>query len=131
MSLEGSSKELTWPQLQLHTKEILDKFSDPDIVADLHWQHNCAEKSKPSSASSPSDLLKEEDMVFENAILFLRDALLSREFTDAVKCGDLGHVVLVLKTWALSFCGSGCTKYAHEMLHLIHNITSVWPQAIW
>ncbi|KAF8949762.1 hypothetical protein BDZ97DRAFT_1772135, partial [Flammula alnicola] len=52
----------------------------------------------------------EGDMVFENAILFLRDTLLSREFTDAVKAGDSGRVVLVLKTWALSFRGSGRTN---------------------
>jgi hypothetical protein len=42
-------------------------------------------------------------MVLENAILFMRDALISREFTDAVKAGDSERVVLVLKTWALSF----------------------------
>ena len=45
-------------------------------------------------------------MVFENAVLFLRDALISREFSDAVKVGDSGRVVLVLKTWALSFRGN-------------------------
>ena len=61
-------------------------------------------------------------MVFENAILFMRDALISREFTDAIKCGDSGHVILVLKIWALSFCGNGHTKYAYEMLHLIHGL---------
>jgi hypothetical protein len=43
------------------------------------------------------------DMVLENAILVMRDALISREFTDALKAGDSGRVVLVLKTWALSF----------------------------
>ena len=42
-------------------------------------------------------------MVFENAILFMHDALISWEFTDAVEAGDLGRVVLVLKTWALSY----------------------------
>jgi hypothetical protein len=68
-------------------------------------------------------------MVFENAVLFLRDALISREFSDAVKAGDSGRVVLVLKTWALSFRGNGRTKYAYEMLHLIHNLTSVWSPA--
>lgn len=70
------------------------------------------------------------DMVFENAILFLRDAVISREFSDAVKCGDSGRVVLVLKIWALSFRGNGRTKYAYEMLHVIHNLTHVWPKKI-
>ena len=72
----------------------------------------------------------DSDMVFKNAVLFLRDALISREFSDAVKAGDSGRVVLVLKVWALSFRGNGRTKYAHEMLHLIHNLSSVWSPAI-
>lgn len=70
-------------------------------------------------------------MVHENALLFMRDALISREFTDAlVKSGDSGRVVLVLKMWALSFHGNGRTKYAHEMLHLIHNLEKVWDEKI-
>ena len=36
--------------------------------------------------------------------------------------------MLVLKIWAFSFRGNGRTKYAHEMLHLIHNIKHVWPK---
>lgn len=67
-------------------------------------------------------------MVYENAILFLRDSLISREFTDAVQAGDSGRVVPVLKVWALSFRGNGRTKYAYEMLHLIHNLKVVWPE---
>jgi hypothetical protein len=37
----------------------------------------------------PSDS-PQGDMVFENAILFMHDALISQEFTDAIKCGDSG-----------------------------------------
>ncbi|KAH7906597.1 hypothetical protein BJ138DRAFT_1162281 [Hygrophoropsis aurantiaca] len=69
-------------------------------------------------------------MVFENAILFMRDALLLREFTDAVKAGDSGRVILILKVWALSYRGSGRSKYAHEMLFLLHNITHIWPKSL-
>ncbi|KAJ7807573.1 hypothetical protein B0H14DRAFT_3091231 [Mycena olivaceomarginata] len=58
-----------------------------------------------------------------NASLLLRDALISREFTDAIKAGDSGRIVLVLKVFACSYRGNGRTKYAHEMLHLIHNLT--------
>jgi len=35
--------------------------------------------------------------------------------------------MLVLKIWALSFCGNGQTKYAYEMLHVIHNLTKANP----
>jgi len=72
----------------------------------------------------------EGDAIFENASLFLQDALVSREMNDAIKSGDSGRVVLVLKIWALSFRGNGRTKYTFEMLHLIHNLTSVWPEEI-
>ena len=67
------------------------------------------------------------DMVFESAVLFLRDALLLREFTDAIKSGDSGRVYLVLKVWAFSYRGQGRTKYAQEALFLIHNVEHVWP----
>ncbi|KAJ7572232.1 hypothetical protein C8J56DRAFT_808383 [Mycena floridula] len=38
--------------------------------------------------------------------------------------------MLVLKIWSLGFRGNGRTKYAYEMLHIIHNLTHVWPQSI-
>ncbi|KAH9031765.1 hypothetical protein EDB85DRAFT_1865564 [Lactarius pseudohatsudake] len=69
-------------------------------------------------------------MIFENAVLFLRDGLILREFSDAIKSGDSGRVLLVLKLWAFSFRGSGRSKYAYEVLHLLHNITHVWPEPV-
>ena len=80
--------------------------------------------------SSPLPHVKAGDMVFENAQLLLRDQLISREFADAVKCGDSGRIVVVLKIWACSFRGHGRTKYAHEMLHIIHNLTHVWTKGL-
>jgi hypothetical protein len=74
--------------------------------------------------------IKAGDMVFENALLLLRDQLVSREFAVAVKCGDSGRIVVVLKIWACSFRGHGRTKYAHEMLHIIHNLTHVWTKGL-
>lgn len=79
----------TFEELQAHTSTIISQFADPQVTAEQRWQRRQGGQ--------------EWDMVFENAILFLRDALLSREFSDAVKCGDSGQVVLVLKVWALSF----------------------------
>jgi hypothetical protein len=56
--------------------------------------------------------------------------LFSREFANAVKAGDLGRIVTILKIFALSLWGSGRSKYAHEMLHLIHNLTHAWPKGL-
>lgn len=69
-------------------------------------------------------------MIFENASLFLRDALISREFTDSIKAGDSGRIVFVLKLLALSFRCNGRSQYAYEMLHLVHNLTHIWPKPI-
>jgi hypothetical protein len=109
-----------WPTLVRHAELIYDRFVCTSVVRELRKnRESCLEGG-----------VTEGDMVFENAVLFLRDALISREFSDAVKAGDSGRVVLVIKTWALSFRGNGRTKYAYEMLHLIHNLTSVWSPAI-
>lgn len=69
-------------------------------------------------------------MIFENGILFLRDALILREFCDVIKNGDSGHLIVVLKMLALMYRGSGCTKYVQEVLFLIHNLTNVWPKSL-
>ncbi|KII93222.1 hypothetical protein PLICRDRAFT_100248 [Plicaturopsis crispa FD-325 SS-3] len=134
----------SWSVLEEHATKIVDKYASSAVVADMRWrrqaQTNAAAANPLAEPSVPAG-----DMVFENAILFLRDALISREFTDAIKCGDSGRVVLVLKTWAIGFRGSGRTKYAHEMLHLwkpngkvvighgynlCHNISHVWPKGL-
>ncbi|KAE9395891.1 hypothetical protein BT96DRAFT_1042765 [Gymnopus androsaceus JB14] len=104
----AESEELSFEQIYVDAQKILDRYANSSVVEELRQAR--------------------KDMVFENAALFLRDALISREFTDAVQAGDSGRVVLVLKIWALSFRGSGRTKYAYKMLHLIHNIEVVWPE---
>ena len=70
-------------------------------------------------------------MVFENAIYFLHDALLLQEFTDAIKAGDSGRIILTLKMSALSYRGDGRPKYAFETLQFIHNFMHVWPKGLW
>ncbi|KAH6899239.1 hypothetical protein BKA70DRAFT_1375313 [Coprinopsis sp. MPI-PUGE-AT-0042] len=70
------------------------------------------------------------DTVFENAILFNRDALISRAFTDVIKASDSGLIILILKLFAAGFRGNGHTKYAYEMLINLHNLQTVYPEPI-
>lgn len=128
----------SWVTVEGHAQEIMVQFANGQIVSDLRWKRHLASvaveapgaTSTPATPASvePTKLSNEGDMVFENAVLFLRDALISREFTDAIKAGDSGRVVNVLKILALSFRGNGRSKYAYEMLHFIHNITHIWPR---
>ncbi|KAJ2916959.1 hypothetical protein MD484_g3437, partial [Candolleomyces efflorescens] len=121
-SLEDYIKSYgTWDQLVVHAQKIFDQFAQSAVVEDLRW------KRKMSTLQNQT---AQGDMVFENAILFLRDALVSKEFADAIKTNDPGRIVLVLKHFALSFRGNGRIKYAYEMLHLIHHIKHIWPASI-
>ena len=72
----------------------------------------------------------QDDMVFENACLFLRDALILRKLADSIKAGDSGRLVIILKTLALGYRGSGRTKYAQETLFDIPNLAHVWPKPL-
>lgn len=123
MLLETKTRTLDDAAQQLHS---LDKL----------WECATIIKTKYATAEVVNNLRQDReqngkgDMVFENVILFLRDGLISRMFASAVKYGESGLVVSILKVWALSFRGNGRTKYAHEMLHLIHNLTHVWPKPI-
>ncbi|KAK1230299.1 hypothetical protein PQX77_006614 [Marasmius sp. AFHP31] len=104
-------------QIQDDAAKIYEQFANTNVVAELRSERELKGKGHG-------------DVVFENACLFLRDALYSFELRRAVKAGDSGRVVQVLKIWALSFRGNGRTKYAYEMLHLIHNLTHVWPKEV-
>ncbi|THG92899.1 hypothetical protein EW026_g8172 [Hermanssonia centrifuga] len=144
-SLEEYSKLVTFDELSCHAEEIVDQFANPSLVSDLRnlRQQEVKDSAETAAVSidATSNLLDvlmgpapspapvtEGDMILENAMLFLQDAILLRDFTDAIKTGDSERIVLILKVFALSFRGAGRTKYAHEMLHLIHNIEHVWPK---
>ena len=83
-SLQEYSKDLTWEELKEDAGTVVDRFTKTNIVHRLR-----TEWKQDGDVGG--------DMVFENAVLFLCDSLLLKEFTDSVKCGDSGRVLLVLK----------------------------------
>ncbi|KLO09019.1 hypothetical protein SCHPADRAFT_834522 [Schizopora paradoxa] len=114
-SLEDYAKEVTWDQFMAHSAAVVDQFANTSVVDKLR-----AERAGDGEGG---------DMIFENAVLFMRDALILREFTDAIKCGDAGRVLTVLKLWAHAFRGGGRNKYAQEALEFIHNFERVWSSS--
>jgi hypothetical protein len=114
---EYAEKDSSFSELEKHAQHVLDEYASGRVVAKMR---------QARSRGCPQD----GDVHFENGALFLRDALVSRALADAIKCGDSGRVVVVLKWLALAYRGNGCTKYAYEMLHLIHNLTHVWPKPL-
>ncbi|KAJ6556692.1 hypothetical protein B0H10DRAFT_1930861 [Mycena sp. CBHHK59/15] len=135
----------SWTTIVSHAKAIFQTYANADRVQELLEERipderqrdadaKAANKGKKPDSALPhikkGDTIVPNGMVFENAILFLRNALLTREFTDAVKAGDSGRVVNILQLWVFSYRGSGRTKYAHEMLHLLHNLICVWTKEL-
>ncbi|KAJ7583740.1 hypothetical protein C8J56DRAFT_1005112 [Mycena floridula] len=107
-------------QLEQHATQIYTEFADSKKVDELRWQR-CQSNAVPPIAG---------DMVFENAILFLRDALITQEFADAVKAGDSETLDRCFLPLPLPLVNPSQTKYAYEMLHIIHNLTHVWPKEL-
>ncbi|KAJ7804261.1 hypothetical protein B0H14DRAFT_3091849 [Mycena olivaceomarginata] len=91
----------TFMKLEKLAGTIHEKYANSERISDLRWKRKMAE-----------------------------DSSILRELANTVKAGDSGRIVLILKLLACSYRGNGRTKYAHKMLHLIHNLTKVWPASI-
>ncbi|KAG9093040.1 hypothetical protein FS749_015194 [Ceratobasidium sp. UAMH 11750] len=109
----------SFSRLKQFATAIYDQYANRKRVYALRKERKQASKDTPAG-----------DMILEDSILFICEALEFEEFTAAIKAGDSGRVLIVLKLWAFSFRANGRVKYAHEMLHLIHNMTHVWPPAL-
>ncbi|KAI0707558.1 hypothetical protein C8T65DRAFT_576601 [Cerioporus squamosus] len=121
-SLHKIASECSFDELYELAGQVVDKYADPSEV------HRGRQASSVQEGEGENN--RQGDTVYANAVLFLRDALLLRHFADAIKSGHSDHIVTVLKLWALGFRAMGRTKYAHELLFLIHNIVHVWPPAL-
>lgn len=70
----------------------------------------------------------EADNVMYNAILLNRDLLYFYEHDLAISSGDFGRLELSLGTLARLFNGAGARNYSMELLHLIQNLSVLWPK---
>lgn len=122
-NLDEYAATVTFPKLQEDAMEVVTKFTSTKTVTRLRRERAIESRNRDPKDETPGT---KGDMVHENALLFLRDGLLLREFTDAIKAGDSGRVVTTLKQLALFYRGSGHTKYAYECFHVLHNLTHVW-----
>ncbi|KAJ3532193.1 hypothetical protein NMY22_g7845 [Coprinellus aureogranulatus] len=113
----------TWDALVSHAQEIYEGYARGEKVQEMRW-------ARKVEMERGAEVPAKGDMVFENAVLFMRDALISREFHDAIKSNDPGRIIPILKVFALSFRGTKRLKYAYEMLFVIHQIKHIWPGGI-
>ncbi|KAF8602550.1 hypothetical protein BDV93DRAFT_443842 [Ceratobasidium sp. AG-I] len=109
----------SFAQLEKYAQTIYAKYASRINVYKLRQERNAA-----------AGKLAAGDMIYEDSCLFICDALDLESFISAVKAGDSGRVLILLKLWSCAFRASGHPKYAQEMLFLIHNIEHVWPPAL-
>ncbi|KAI4520861.1 hypothetical protein K525DRAFT_270399 [Schizophyllum commune Loenen D] len=113
----AADADITFDVLQRHAEQIVDQYANPEVARKLRRARDRGD-------------VEAGDMVFENAVLFLRDVLLLREFTDAIKGGDSGRIITVLESWVFSYRAQGRPQYAGETLRILHNYKKVWPPGI-
>jgi hypothetical protein len=108
--------ERPWKRLVADVTKVYEKYTNMQTVEELR---NGRKFAKPGQDAG--------DMVYEKALIFMRDMLNVQEIRFGIKRGDPSRVLLVLKVFALSFRGAGRTQYAHEILTLIHQVEKIWP----
>ena len=68
------------------------------------------------------------DLPLENAMLFMRDMLVFRDYESAVKDGDTGRIEKALDYWCILFQGTSLKNYPNEMVHLILCLRKLWSK---
>ncbi|KIM71540.1 hypothetical protein PILCRDRAFT_16981 [Piloderma croceum F 1598] len=73
---------------------------------------------KFATMAAAHDALEAGDEVLAHSILFIRDALLFREFCEAIRDADVGRMWTVYDFWVFMMRGAGCHNYGNEILEM-------------
>ncbi|KAI0069829.1 hypothetical protein K474DRAFT_1747000 [Panus rudis PR-1116 ss-1] len=141
-SLEEYAQSVTLERLKEDAKKVLQRFANPQIVAELRQERKRSESelsrsntannatAKPEESTSSSSSQLAGDMVFENAVLFNRDALHLFAFTTVVREGDSGMILIMLKLYALAYRAMRRPRYSLESMTQLHNLLYIWPKPL-
>ncbi|KAG8727284.1 hypothetical protein FRC10_006261, partial [Ceratobasidium sp. 414] len=106
-------RKRSWAQLKSDAKKQLNLYANRKVAARLRREREdtvatqtAAKADNPTASSSdPANPPPPAagDMIFEAGILFFDMSLRIKSFVEAIKQGDSGRVVAILKTLALAF----------------------------
>ena len=99
---EGRTKASLRSQVRITIDNILERYLDPTALGDMQRVAN------------------------RNACLFIRDALLYIDLSDAIRSGDIGRIEESLKWVTICVQSSSTRNYANELLHLHCGIRHAW-----
>ena len=113
-------------------KEWVDSVQSVDEVVKVAQQvldELCSGRQVEKLRQQPS---AKRDVPFENICLFNRDCLYLRQLKYAIKCGDVGVVLDLIKHIMLAFRGTGKTpKYADALFSLTVRLKKMDPKLRW
>ncbi|CAL1715106.1 unnamed protein product [Somion occarium] len=108
---------------KLSDEKKVPAFEDLEVAArKLHRAYSSAawHRTVPlGSPWTPPTAFDKSDRCLMQSIVFMRDALVSREFTYALAEGDIGRVYEALKIMLFTFAGSSHSKYTTYLLEFI------------
>ncbi|KAF7345541.1 hypothetical protein MVEN_01572800 [Mycena venus] len=107
-----------WDTLVNYAEKIYTTYADTDRVQELRERQIPEERKRDADAKAT----KKQQLTAETS----KQDLPRIHKGDMSRCGDSGHVVIILWLWVFSYRGNRRTKYAHKMLHVLHNLICVW-----
>ncbi|KAK6991557.1 hypothetical protein R3P38DRAFT_3331712 [Favolaschia claudopus] len=121
-SLEACAASIdTWDRLVSHAEKIYETYTDVDRVQELRERRIPEERARDIAAKAAVKGKKKPAETAKEHPPHIRKGDMS---------GDSGRIVIILRLWAFSYRGNGRTKYAHEMLHILHNLICVWTNEL-
>ncbi|KAI0075724.1 hypothetical protein K474DRAFT_1599390, partial [Panus rudis PR-1116 ss-1] len=132
-SLDEYAQTVTFEKLEENAGEVLKQFCNPRVVSTLRKERSTSQKQQSDYTTGTStDGVRPAggDMVFENAVLFNRDALQLLAFTTVIREGDSGMIIIMLKLYALAYRAMRRPRYSLESMTQLHNLLRIWPKAL-
>lgn len=99
-------------------------------VFDRGVVHNMRNKENEETGDMEGIPIDERDPARENALLFLRDALVMRDYQLAVKAGDTGRIANIIRYWCIFTQDTPNVNYAQEMIHFVLCFKRLWKKPL-
>ena len=82
------------------------------------------------STEHAHEVLQKTDEVLAHGILFLCDALIFYEFSEAIQDANVGRMWLVYDFWVFMMRGAGCHNYSNEILEMKAQFEHEFPETL-
>ncbi|KAI0042500.1 hypothetical protein FA95DRAFT_1525335, partial [Auriscalpium vulgare] len=108
-------------------KEFAATNPSPQVLVDIGERILAKYVFNSSDPAESDEETDDDDEVFRNVRLLLRDLLLFQTLHEATKSGDFERIEELIGTLIVFFCGAGARNYSSEFMHFQQNLKKGWP----